>query len=80
MPKCDFKLWHGFSLVNLLHIFKTPFPKNISGGLFLSGVPEQFKLRHIPYIENHLKQVHSYNPVHCKIQEYPEIKIIEEYG
>ena len=29
------KLRHGFSLVNLLHIFRTPFPKNISGGLLL---------------------------------------------
>ena len=38
-PKCDFNkvaycsfiesaLWHGCSPVNLLHIFRTPFPKN----------------------------------------------------
>ena len=39
MPKCDFieiALWHGFSPVNLLHIFRTTFLKNISGWLLLS--------------------------------------------
>ena len=43
MLKCDFNkvanieivLWHGCSLVNLLHIFRTFFPKNISDGLLL---------------------------------------------
>ena len=37
MPKCDFNklLRHGGSLVNLLHIFRTTFPKNTSGGLLL---------------------------------------------
>ena len=41
MPKCDFSnfieitLRHGCSSVNLLHIFKAPFPKNTSGGLLL---------------------------------------------
>ena len=47
MPKCDFNkvalhieitLWHGCSLVNLLHISRTAFPKNTSGGLFLNRV------------------------------------------
>ena len=40
MPKCDFNkvaveitLRHGCSSVTLLHIFKTPFLKNTSGGL-----------------------------------------------
>ena len=28
-------LRHGYSLVNLLHIFRTPFPMNISEGLLL---------------------------------------------
>ena len=28
-------LWHRCSRVNLLHIFRTTFPKNISGGLLL---------------------------------------------
>ena len=35
---CNFieiTLQHGSSPVNLLHIFRTPFPKNISGGLLL---------------------------------------------
>ena len=45
MPKCDFNkiaktfieitLWHGYSRVNLLYIFRTPFPKKSSGGLLL---------------------------------------------
>ena len=40
MPKllCNFikiKLRHGCSPVNLLHIFRTPFPKNTSGWLLL---------------------------------------------
>ena len=49
MPKCEFNkvaiklqsnfieiaLWHGCSPVNLLHIFRTPFPRNTSGWLLL---------------------------------------------
>ena len=45
MPKCDFNkiacnfieitLTHGCSPVNLVHIFRTPFPKNTSGWLLL---------------------------------------------
>ena len=41
MPKCDFNkaaeiaLQHRCSPANLLHIFRTLFPKNISGGLFI---------------------------------------------
>ena len=31
----EITLWHGCSLVNLLHIFRTPFLKNNSGGLLL---------------------------------------------
>ena len=31
----EITLWHGCSPVNLLHIFRTPFPKNTSGGLLL---------------------------------------------
>ena len=50
MPKHDFNkvakatlatsiaLRHGYSPVNLQHIFRTPFPKNTSGRLFLSLV------------------------------------------
>ena len=49
MPKCDFNkvasikfnkveiiLQHGFSPVNLLHYFRTPFYKNTSGRLLLT--------------------------------------------
>ena len=45
MPKCDFNkvakqlieitLWHECFPVNLLHIFRTPFPKNNTGLLLL---------------------------------------------
>ena len=41
MPKYDFNnfieitLRHGCSLVTLLHIFRSPFPKNTSGGMLL---------------------------------------------
>ena len=38
---CNFieiALWHGCSPVNLLYIFKTPFPKNTSEGLLLQIV------------------------------------------
>ena len=31
----DITLWHGYSPVNLLHIFRTPFYKNTSGQLLL---------------------------------------------
>ena len=45
MPKCDFNkmfcnfikitLQHGCSLVNVRHVFRTPFYKNTYGGLLL---------------------------------------------
>ena len=45
MPKCDFRkvacnfieitLRHGYSPENLVHVFRTPFFKGISGGLLL---------------------------------------------
>ena len=43
MPKLlcyliEIALWHGFSLVNLLHIFRTPSSKNTSGWLLLQQV------------------------------------------
>ena len=39
MPKCDFnKVTKQTSPVNLLNIFRKPFPKNISGGLLLFSV------------------------------------------
>ena len=43
MPKCDFNkvalqitFWHECSPVNLLHIFRKPFPKSAYGGLLLT--------------------------------------------
>ena len=55
MPKCDFNkvssnfieitLGHGCSSINLLHIFRTLFPKNNSGRLLLEVL--------------HLKRVHG---------------------
>ena len=35
MQKCDFALRHGCSPVNLLYIFRTPFPRNTSRWLLL---------------------------------------------
>ena len=32
----EITLQHGCSAVNLMHIFRTAFPKNISGGLLLN--------------------------------------------
>ena len=32
----EITLWHGCSPVNLLYVFRTPFPKNISGRLLLN--------------------------------------------
>ena len=32
----EITLWHGCSLVNLMHIFRTHFPKNTSGGVLLN--------------------------------------------
>ena len=31
-------LWHGYSLANLLHIFRAPFPKDTSEGLHLKKI------------------------------------------
>ena len=52
IPKCDFNkvasnfietaLRDGCSPVNLLHIFRTPFPKNTSGGLLLNVCKQTF--------------------------------------
>ena len=46
MPKCDFNkvAWHGGSPVNLLHIFRTPFPRNTPGWLLLQYVSGRFFL------------------------------------
>ena len=45
MPKCDFNkvaitLWNGGSPVDLLHISRTPFPRNTSEGLLLKIVTD----------------------------------------
>ena len=40
----EIAFWHGCSLVNLVHILRTNFPKNNSGGLLLvvSSLYRQF--------------------------------------
>ena len=64
MPKCDFNkvasnfieitLRHGCSLVNLLQIFRTPFPKNTSGRLLLLRFhKENVGLVHISYSDQY---------------------------
>ena len=40
----EITLWHRFSLTNLLYIFRTPFPKNTSGGLLLDKRRISFKV------------------------------------
>ena len=47
----EIALRHGCSPANLLHIFRTPFPKNISRGLLLSVVTTYF------YLSNLLRKV-----------------------
>ena len=56
MQKCDFNkvvlhfieitFQHGCSPVNLLHFFRTPLSRNISGWMLLILVKTDFKLRH----------------------------------
>ena len=53
MPKSDFNkvakqitFWHGCSTINLLHSFRTPFPKNTSGGLHLNISKDLSQIRH----------------------------------
>ena len=49
-------LWHGCSPVNLLHIFRKPFPKNTSGGLLLyHGNLEYSRLNALLFRETLLK-------------------------
>ena len=38
----EITLWHGCSPVNLLHIFRTHFPKNISRWLLLKVITFEF--------------------------------------
>ena len=38
----EITLWHGYSPVNLLHIFRTPFPNNVPKGQFLYNDTIQF--------------------------------------
>ena len=52
MPKCDFNkipLQQGYSPVNLLHIFRTPFPKNIPERLLLN-ICFSFHFKRLNYI------------------------------
>ena len=47
-------VWHGCSSVNLRHIVRAPFPKNISGGLLLPFVTPWFS-NFLIKISNHVK-------------------------
>ena len=40
----EIALWHGCSPVNLLHILRTPFPKNASGRLLLNSTQLDMKI------------------------------------
>ena len=46
MPKCDFNKV-AKQLVNLLHTFRTPFPKSTSGGLLLLVISMKILLLHL---------------------------------
>ena len=51
-------LWYGCSPVNLLHIFRTPFPRNTSGELLLPGL---FLVKWHPVNNNKLNFSNSRN-------------------
>ena len=51
----EITFWHGYSAVNLLHIFRTLFPKNTSGGLLLNNLDTKAALNtKITEVENKL--------------------------
>ena len=53
----EIALWHGFSPVELLRIFRTPFPKNTSGRLLLKVTLAAIHLSHTIIISGgHLQQ------------------------
>ena len=43
----EITIWHGRSPVNLLHIFRAPFPKNISGRLLQICFKNASKMLHL---------------------------------
>ena len=65
IPKCDFNkvssnfieiaLRHGCSLVNLLHIFRTPFPQNTSRRLLLQLIRRMHILTELQHIKQNTK-------------------------
>ena len=69
MPKCDFNkvalqsnfieiaLRHGCSPVNLLYIFRTPFPRNTSGRLLLE---DDFDDKELPCFDTKAKDLISF--------------------
>ena len=63
MPKCKITLRHGCSPVNLLRIFRTPFPKNTSEGLLLAHLPSPLflSIRHgrVDRLERNNDTLHS---------------------
>ena len=64
--RCSENIQHGCSPVNLLHIFRTPFPKNTFGGLFLKLV----YIWHLIYIRYSLS-AHQFfsSQLHIEFQE-----------
>ena len=46
----EITLRHGCSSVNLLHIFRAPFPKNTSGGLLLTEIADKALIKILPEI------------------------------
>ena len=65
----EIKLRHGCSPVNLLHIFKTPFPKNTSGGMLL----KQKNLRR-------LRSLYKWNCFFINECTEPKAKILGDFA
>ena len=47
----EVRLWHGCSAVSLLHIFRTPFPKNTTGWLLLREHNKTSRKLHVTHIK-----------------------------
>ena len=63
----EITLWHGCSPVNLLHIFRIPFPKNTSGWLLLTFGNHRFLFSFKPVIQKQTNKQTNKQTKWCKI-------------
>ena len=89
MPKCDFNkvasnfieiaIWHGCSPVNLLRIFRTPFPRNTSGWLLLLFVQLGFninnKCHYLTYVLTRVSSFTTYERTTNNNEDRKEFQI-----